>query len=278
MDHLVCRGRALTLDRVAIMGVLNVTPDSFSDGGLWLDPDAAVKHGVEMQEAGADIIDVGGESTRPDAAHVPAEEEARRILPVIRGIAGRCDALISVDTRKAEVAREAVASGAHIINDTMGEPSDKSIDQVALATGAAFILMHSRGTPATMREMTSYGDVVQEVRSFLERRAVELEDKGVARSAIAIDPGIGFAKTPEQNLSILKHLETITDLPWPLLIGTSRKSFIGSVLNVPETQRLEGTLATVVTSVIAGARIVRVHDVEPAVRAVRMIEAVMAAR
>lgn len=265
------------MERVAIMGVLNVTPDSFSDGGLWIDPDAAVKHAVEMHRDGADIIDVGGESTRPGADHVPAEEELRRILPVIRGISDSCDALISVDTRKAVVAQQAVAAGAHIINDTMGEPSDKSIDEVALETGAGMILMHSRGTPATMRKMTSYSDVVNEVRDFLERRAVELEEKGVERAAIAIDPGIGFAKTPQQNLTILKHLRQITDLPWPLLIGTSRKSFIGAVLDVPETQRLEGTLATVVVSIIGGARIVRVHDVEPALRTVRMTEAVSAA-
>lgn len=272
------QGWTLPLQQTAVMGVLNVTPDSFSDGGQWVDPQVAVKHALEMHAAGASIIDVGGESTRPGAQDVPESEELDRVLPVIQGIAESCDAIISIDTRKAEVARRAVDAGAHIINDTLGEATDHSIDQVAADTGAAVVVMHSRGTPATMRELTEYSDVVTDIRGFLERRAVQLEERGIPRTSIALDPGIGFAKTPAQNLVLLRRLDELTDLPWPLLVGTSRKSFIGAVLDLPEDQRLEGTLATVVASVMAGARIVRVHDVEAAVRAVRMIEAVMEAR
>lgn len=275
--YLQCRNKRLSLDRVAIMGVVNVTPDSFSDGGLWLDPDAAVKHALQMHEDGADIIDVGGESTRPGASDVPEEEELRRILPVVRGIRAASDVLISIDTRKAGVARRAVEAGADIINDTMGEPTDGSIDPVAADTGAAIVLMHSRGTPATMRQLTEYDDVVMHVRGFLENRALELESKGVPHASIAVDPGIGFAKTPAQNLSLLRRLREITDLERPVLIGTSRKSFIGAILDLPEGERLEGTLATTVASVMAGVSIVRVHDVQPALRAVRMAEAILGA-
>jgi len=274
---LVCRERSLPLERVAVMGVLNVTPDSFSDGGLWTEPAAAVAHAEEMHAAGAAIIDVGGESTRPGADHVPEAEELRRVLPIVEGIAAACDALISIDTRKASVARRAVEAGAHIINDTLGEASDGSIDEVAYETGAAIIVMHSRGTPATMRQLTEYTEIVGDVRSFLEARALGLEATGIPRSSIALDPGIGFAKTPAQNLSLLRRLGDLSSLQWPLLVGTSRKSFIGAVLDLPEEERSEGTLTTVVASVIGGARIVRVHEVEPTVRAVRMIEAVMGA-
>lgn len=272
--ELRCRGRVLALDRVAVMGVLNVTPDSFSDGGLWLDADKAVAHGLEMVEQGAWIIDIGGESTRPGAAAVPEDEELRRVLPVIEALAGATDAAISIDTRKPSVALRAVEAGATFINDTAGEISDREMDKVAASTGAAICVMHSRGTPATMRELTDYSDVVTEVRDFLERRANELRDLGVPDDSICLDPGIGFAKTPRQNLELLQRLEEITDLPWPILMGTSRKSFIGAVLDLPEDQRAEGTLATVVVSVLAGAKIVRVHDVREASRAVTMTEAV----
>lgn len=260
---------------VEVMGVLNVTPDSFSDGGLWFEPDAAVAHALEMIDQGASIIDVGGESTRPGAEHVPVDEELRRVLPVIEVLRAETDIEISIDTRKPEVARKAVAVGATLINDTAGEASDLEMDKVAAETGVKICVMHSRGTPATMRELTGYRDVVRDVRSFLEARAFALRDAGVADDKIILDPGIGFAKTPAQNLDLIRRLSEITDLPWPILVGTSRKSFIGAVLDLPEDQRIEGTLATVVLSVISGARIVRVHDVEPTVRAVRMTEAVM---
>ena len=256
------------------MGVLNVTPDSFSDGGLWLDADAAVHHARDMSERGAAIIDVGGESTRPNAEPVPEEEELRRVIPVIERLHDTIEAPISIDTRKASVARAAVDAGAAIVNDTLGE--EGSVADVAADTGAAIVVMHSRGTPRTMRALTGYDDVVEDVRTFLSVRGAELEKLGVGRDAIVLDPGFGFAKSPEQNLTLLHHLERITDLPYPILAGTSRKSFIGAVLDLPETERVEGTIATVVMAVTKGAKIVRVHDVEPVARALKMVEAVLA--
>lgn len=271
--NLRCKDRLLALDRVAIMGVLNVTPDSFSDGGLWIDPVPAMEHAVEMVEQGATIIDVGGESTRPDAAPVPEEEELRRVLPVIEGLRDKVDVPISIDTRKPSVARAALRAGASIVNDTLGEAG--SIAEVAAETGAAIVVMHSRGTPRTMRTLVDYDDLVGDVRAFLEAKAIELEEMGIASDAIALDPGFGFAKNPQQNLSLLNGLERITDLPYPVLAGTSRKSFIGVVLDLPEGERVEGTIATVVMAVAKGARIVRVHDVEPVARALKMAQAVM---
>jgi dihydropteroate synthase len=268
------RGLELALDRVAIMGVLNVTPDSFSDGGLWLDPDAAVKHALEMVQEGASIIDVGGESTRPGADDVPEEEELRRVIPVIRRLHAETEAAIAIDTRKVAVARKAVDAGAVIINDTSGEAGDETVDAAASEMGTAIIIMHSRGTPATMRALTEYGDVVRDVRDFLELRAEQLERAGVGHGSIVLDPGFGFAKDPEQNLTMLKRFEEFTSLPFPVLAGTSRKSFIGAVLDLPEDQRVEGTTATVALAVWKGARIVRVHDVEATVRTVRIVEAV----
>jgi dihydropteroate synthase len=275
--QLTCRGTAVPLENVAVMGVLNVTPDSFSDGGLWLDPDAAIKHGIEMATQGAAIIDVGGESTRPGAEAVTTDEELRRVLPVIEGLVDEIDAPISIDTRKPAVAERAVTAGAAIINDTAGEASERHMDRLAAESGAAIVVMHSRGTPATMRSLTDYGDVVTHVRDFLARRAEELQALGIAGDAFALDPGIGFAKNPEQNMVLLQRLDVITQLEPPILIGTSRKSFIGAALDLPEDQRLEGSIATVVMSVMKGAALVRVHDVEPTVRAVRMTEAILAA-
>jgi dihydropteroate synthase len=260
------------------MGILNVTPDSFSDGGLWFDKDAAVQHALEMEAQGAAIIDVGGESTRPGADSVPEDEEIRRVIPVVEALAASCGALISIDTRKASVARRAISAGASIINDTLGEATDHTMDAVAVESEAAIVVMHSRGTPATMKEMTSYGDVVAEVGAFLQRRAEELVAAGVSEDSIALDPGIGFAKDPRQNLALLARLEELSEGRFPLLVGTSRKSFIGATLDLPEDQRVEGSLATAVMAVTKGARIVRVHDVEPSVRAIRMAEAVLEAR
>jgi dihydropteroate synthase len=269
-----CKDGYLSLDRTALMGVLNVTPDSFSDGGLWLDAERAVNHGIEMAARGASIIDVGGESTRPGAEPVALEEELRRVIPVVEALNDRVDALISIDTRKPEVADRAVSAGATIINDTLGEATDRAMDEVAVRTGAAIVLMHSRGTPVTMRELTDYADVASDVRDWLDGRANELLETGVARDSICIDPGFGFAKTPEQNLSLLRRLEDIVELGFAVLVGTSRKSFIGATLDVVEGQRLEGTTATVAWSVMKGAHIVRVHDIEENARTVRMIEAI----
>lgn len=268
-----CRDRVLSLDRVAIMGVLNVTPDSFSDGGLWLDPERAVAHAIDMSERGAAILDVGGESTRPNAEPVAEEEELRRVIPVVEALSERVDVPISIDTRKAAVAHAAVEAGATIVNDTLGETG--SIAEVAAETGAAIAVMHSRGTPQTMRSLTEYEDLVEDVRRFLHQRARSFEEMGISSDAIVIDPGFGFAKSPAQNLALLNRMERIVDLGYPVLAGTSRKSFIGAVLDLPETERVEGTIATAVLAVAKGARIVRVHDVEPVARALRMTEAVL---
>jgi len=267
-----CKHRVLSFERTAIMGVVNVTPDSFSDGGLWLDPAAAIAHAVEMVEQGAAIIDVGGESTRPNADPVSEEQELHRVIPVIEGLGAAIDVPISIDTRKASVARAAVDAGASIVNDTLGEAG--SIADVAAETGSAIVVMHSRGTPQTMRSLIDYQDLVEDVRLFLRERATTFEQMGIGADAIVLDPGFGFAKSPQQNLTLLNRLERVVDLGYPVLAGTSRKSFIGAVLDLPEDQRVEGTIATAAIAVAKGARIVRVHDVQPIARAIRMVEAV----
>jgi dihydropteroate synthase len=268
------RDSYLPLDSVALMGVLNVTPDSFSDGGLWLDEKSAVGHGIEMGDAGAAIIDVGGESTRPGADPVTESEELRRVIPIVEQLvaAGR---IVSIDTRKPAVAKKAVAAGAQIVNDTLGEAGDESMDRVAAETGAALFVMHSRGTPQTMRGLTEYEDVVEDVAGWLEARLERAQEAGVPRDALVIDPGIGFAKNPEQNLELLARLDRFADIGFPVLVGTSRKSFMGAVMDLPVEERVEATAASVVWSVIKGAKLARVHDVREVARAVAMVEAIM---
>ena len=256
------------------MGVLNVTPDSFSDGGLWFDRGAAVKHALEMMEQGADVIDVGGESTRPGAEEVSEAEELRRVLPVVEAVAKQTDVPISIDTRKASVARAAVEAGASIVNDTGGEDADPEMGTVAAETGAGIVFMHSRGTPATMRTLTDYDDVVSDVAAFLRAGADRLEGIGVARDSIVLDPGFGFAKNAAQNLELLDRLDEIVALGYPVLAGTSRKSFIGAVLDLPETDRIEGTATTVTWAIARGAHVVRVHDVAQMGRVVAMAQAI----
>lgn len=265
----------LDLERAAVMGVLNVTPDSFSDGGRFTDSEGAVAHGLSMVAAGAAIVDVGGESSRPGAEPVPVQEELARVLGVITELRERSDVLISIDTRKPEVARLAVQAGAVIVNDTAGEASHPAMDQIAAETGAGIVVMHSRGTPETMTSLTHYGDVVEEVGIYLDTRAQRLERLGLERDSILLDPGFGFAKTSEQSLSLLRRLPEIAALGYPLLVGTSRKSFIGSALDVALEERLEGTLATFAWAVAEGARVVRGHDVSSILRTVRMTEAIM---
>jgi dihydropteroate synthase len=266
----------LSLDSVVLMGVLNVTPDSFSDGGLWLDAAAAVEHGLEMSGGGADIIDVGGESTRPGAQPVPEDEELRRVIPVVEELAAR-EKIVSIDTRKPAVAARAIAAGAQIVNDTLGEEGDGSMDRVAADSGSAIVLMHSRGTPQTMKELTEYDDVVGDVARWLKGRAQRAESAGVPRDAIVVDPGIGFAKTPGQNLAILSDLERVVSIGYPVMVGTSRKSFMGAILDLAVEARLEATEASVIWSVSKGARLARVHDVREVARAVAMVEAIMGA-
>lgn len=249
------------------MGVLNVTPDSFSDGGMWLDPSAALAHARQMAAEGADVIDVGGESTRPGATPVDAAEEMRRVLPVIEALAG--EVTVSIDTRKEEVARAAVSAGAAIINDVSA-----GLWPVAAETGAGWVAMHMRAEPADMQRHASYEDVVSEVHDYLVTRAAAAAEAGVRD--IWIDPGIGFAKTADHNLSLLKHLDRLVASGWPVLIGTSRKTFLGRLAAgpgedpLPPDHRLEGSVATAAWAVLAGVDMVRVHDVRPAVMAARL--------
>lgn len=259
------------------MGVLNVTPDSFSDGGRFLDVDRATAQALAMIEAGADIVDVGGESTRPGAAPVDADEEQRRVTPVIRAIrqAGR-GTVISVDTTKATVAEAALDAGAHIVNDISALRFDERMAAVARDSGAGVVLMHMRGTPQTMQQEPAYNDVVGEVRSFLEERIAAAEAAGIGRAQIAVDPGIGFGKTVAHNLALLARLETFRDLGCPMIVGTSRKSFIGRVLGREDpADRVWGTAATVAWAVSHGARVVRVHDVAAMRDVARMTVALM---
>jgi dihydropteroate synthase len=256
------------------MGVLNVTPDSFSDGGRWLDADAAIAHGRQMIAEGAHVIDVGGESTRPGATAVDAVEEARRVIPVIRALAG--DAVISVDTRKDSVARQAIAAGATILNDVSA-----SLWAVAAETGAEWVAMHMPGDPTSMQRHAHYNDVVAEVKAYLVERAEAAVAAGVSR--VWIDPGIGFGKTAQHNLSLLRHLDRLVETGYPVLVGTSRKAFLGPLTagqapgtppgpdTPPPGDRLEATVTTSTLAALAGAAMVRVHDVRPAIMAAQLI-------
>jgi dihydropteroate synthase len=246
------------------MGVLNVTPDSFSDGGRWLDTAAAVAHGRQLIDEGADIVDVGGESTRPGAHPVNPDEELRRVLPVVRALAG--EVTVSIDTRKEQVARAAVEAGASIINDVSA-----SLWETAADTGAAWVAMHMPADPTVMQQHAVYDDVVSEVLDFLSARAEKARSAGVDR--VWIDPGIGFGKTGRHNLLLLRHLDRFVASGWPVVIGTSRKSFLGALAPSPDGEpappgdRLEATVATTVWAMTRGVDIVRVHDVRPVVEA-----------
>jgi dihydropteroate synthase len=270
-----CRDRELPVfDRVHVMGILNVTPDSFSDGGLFLDRDAAVKHGIEMVQDGAEILDVGGESTRPGAEPVSLAEELDRAVPVIQGLVKEVNAAISIDTTKAEVAEAALEAGAIIINDVSAMSFDPGMAEVVATFDAGLILMHMLGEPRSMQKDPKYDDVVAEVSGALADWAGEAEASGISREQIALDPGIGFGKTKEHNLQLLKHLDRLVALRHPILVGPSRKSFIGMTLDVEVGERLEGTAAAVAWCVFAGANVVRVHDVKQMTRVVRMAEAI----
>lgn len=259
------------------MGILNVTPDSFSDGGRYFNVDAAVAHGVEMWEQGADLIDVGGESTRPGAEAVSASEELKRVVPVIRALR-REGIPVSIDSYKPEVAREAVAAGASVVNDVTGLRDPEMID-VLRDNDASVCIMHMQGNPQTMQERPRYRNVVVDVREYLVHAAMLAEDKGVARDRVWIDPGIGFGKTLSHNLTLLAHLDEFVRTGYPVLVGVSRKSFIGKVLGtesepVPVEHRREGTLAVESYAITQGVRIVRSHDVAASVRAADMLAAI----
>jgi len=273
------RGRRFLLGpRTWIMGIINVTPDSFSDGGRYFDTERAIARGLELAADGADILDVGGESTRPGSLPVPEAEELRRVVPVIGALRKRTPCLLSVDTTKAAVARAALDSGADIVNDTSAFRFDPAMPGEVARSGAGVILMHMQGTPLTMQRSPRYGDLLDEIRAFLGERIRMAEAAGIPRERIVVDPGIGFGKTFEDNLALLRRQEVFHELGRPLLLGFSRKAFLGRLLGLPPEERLEGTIAAAVLSVERGAHILRVHDVGPVVRAVRAAEAILGFR
>jgi dihydropteroate synthase len=259
--------------RTHIMGILNVTPDSFSDGGKFQNVDQAVRYAMKMVEDGADIIDVGGESTRPGSEPVPLDEELRRVIPVIERLVKLTNIPISVDTYKSEVAERALNSGAVIVNDISGLQFDKSMSKTVAQLKASIILMHIKGTPRTMQIAPEYKNLIEDVCSYLETSIRIAKENKIEQ--IIVDPGIGFGKTLQHNLEILRRLNEFKRFGFPILIGPSRKSFIGKILDLPVDQRLEGTIAAVVVGVMNGANIVRVHDVREVKRAVQVIDAIM---
>ncbi len=265
-------------ERTRVMGVLNVTPDSFYDGGRYWDPYTAVRHGQRLADEGADIIDVGGESTRPGAEPVDLEEELRRVIPVIERLKDRIEQPVSIDTRKAEVARRAMRAGARMVNDVSGLTADPEMVEAVASARVPVVIMHAAGTPADMQRNPGYRDTVGEIVDWLGARIEHAVEHGVRRSRIIIDPGIGFGKRISDNLLLIRSLASFQTLKRPILIGPSRKSFIGRVLDVEKDDRMEGTAAAVALSVANGAGIVRVHDVREMGRVVRMADAICRAR
>lgn len=270
-----CRGYRLELfTRTHVMGILNVTPDSFSNGGKYLNLRDAVQRAQEIVAEGADIIDVGGESTRPGSLPISPSEEIKRVVPVVERLAQTLDVPISVDTYKSEVARQALEAGAHLINDISGLRFDPQMAGVVAEYGAPVVVMHIKGTPRDMQQNPTYRDLLSEIAAYL-RKSIELATvAGISREKVIIDPGIGFGKTAQYNLKIIRRLRELTSLGQPILIGPSRKSFIGQVLDLPVEERLEGTAAAVALSILNGAHLVRVHDVKEMVRVARMTDAI----
>jgi len=259
MSLLHAGSHRLSLARPLIMGIVNVTPDSFSDGGRLGSAQAAIEHALKLQEAGADILDVGGESTRPGAAAVPVEEEIRRVLPVIEALAGR-GCVVSVDTMKPEVMRAALDAGAAMVNDVMALRAPGALEAVA-ASDAAVCLMHMQGEPQRMQQAPRYADVVEEVRQFLQDRVAACEAAGIGRERMVIDPGFGFGKTLEHNLALLRHLDRLAELGWPVLAGLSRKSMLGALTGRSVDEREFAGVAAHLMAVARGAKILRVHNV-----------------
>ena len=271
-----CAGKPLDLSQPRVMGILNVTPDSFSDGGRFFGRDQAIEQALRMQEEGAAIIDIGGESTRPGAADVPVQQELDRVIPLIEALAPALEVPISVDTSKPEVMRAAVEAGAGMINDVYALRRD-GVLEAAAGLEVPICLMHMQGQPRSMQQAPKYQDVVQEVRDFLLEQAARCEQAGISRHRLLLDPGFGFGKTLEHNLSLLKHLPQLVVEGYPILVGMSRKSMIGAVLEVPVEERLHGSVATATLAAWMGARIVRVHDVKATVEAMKMVAAVAGA-
>jgi len=263
---------------VLVMGVVNVTPDSFYDGGRYADTDEAVAHAVELVAQGADLLDIGGESTRPGAVPVPEAEEMRRVLPVIERLVGRVSVPLAVDTMKPAVAHAALAAGASIVNDVAANRTDPALWRIVAEFQAGYVCMHMQGTPQTMQLQPHYEDVLAEVEAFFRERLERLAEHGVAAEQVVLDVGLGFGKTVTHNLQLLAGLARFTRCNRPLLVGASRKSFIGAVLAADVRSRLPGSLACAAWAVAAGAQIIRAHDVAETVQVVRMIEAILAQR
>jgi dihydropteroate synthase len=257
------------------MGVINVTPDSFSDAGLHLDKDRAVARGLALEKQGADILDIGGESSRPGSEPVAEKEELKRIIPVIKELRKRAKILISVDTTKANVAEEALAAGADIVNDISAFRFDDRMPLLISETGVPVILMHMKGVPKTMQSNPYYENLYQEIQCFLEERITTATAYDIKREKIIIDPGIGFGKSLKHNLAIINNLHFLECLDRPILVGISRKSFIGKILNLPPQDRIAGTIASAVLSILRGAHILRIHDVENVKRAITVAEAIL---
>jgi dihydropteroate synthase len=261
-----------------VMGIVNVTPDSFFDGGRFLDAPAAVAHAWQLVEQGAEILDIGGESTRPGALPVSESEELRRVMPVIEQLAGRVKVPISIDTVKPGVARAALAAGASLVNDVAANRADTALWEAVVEARAGYVCMHMQGTPQTMQANPAYADVVQEVGEFFSERIQRLSNCGVGREQVILDPGIGFGKTVEHNLQLLGAARSFAGLERPLMMGISRKSFIGKLLGAELSARLPAALACACMAVAAGVQIVRAHDVAETVQAIRMTEAILAKR
>ena len=259
-----------------VMGIVNVTPDSFSDGGRFADANSAIQHARELVAQGAEILDIGGESTRPGATPIEESEELRRVIPVIEALAAEAKIPLSIDTMKPAVARAAIAAGASIVNDVAANRAESEMWRLVAESGAGYVCMHMRGTPQTMQSNPVYNDVVSDVSDFFNDRLQRLKASGVTANQVAIDPGIGFGKTINHNLQLLAGLSGFTRLGRPLLIGVSRKSFIGKLPGAEATDRLPGSLACAALAVEAGANIIRVHDVAETVQAVRLTEAILA--
>lgn len=270
------RGGSLVLgEKTQIMGILNTTPDSFSDGGRFLDPDVAIERALQMAEEGAHIIDIGGESTRPGSSPVSLEEEIKRVVPVVEKLAKNLDIPISIDSSKAEVAKRALDVGADIINDISALRTDDQMAKVVAKAGCPVILMHMKGIPSNMQQNPIYGSLVDEIISSLEESINIANEAGIDADNIIVDPGIGFGKTLSDNLQIINRADEFKALGKPLLIGPSRKSFIGEILGDKEEDRMEGTLTACVLSIVRGVHIIRVHDVKEAVRAAKLSDAIL---
>jgi dihydropteroate synthase len=266
--------RTIDLSKPVLMGVLNITPDSFSDGGRYYDLDAAIERLGQMVREGADIIDVGGESTRPGSEPVDKSDELDRVLPAIEAARASVEVPISIDTTKADVARAALEAGAEIVNDISGLRFDPDLGRLAAESGAGLVLMHIRGQPRTMQERIQYDDLIGEIRAELQDSVGWALDAGCRPEQLVVDPGIGFGKTAEQNLELIDELDRIGQLGYPVLVGPSRKSFIGKTLGLEVDDRLEASLAACVVALLRGARVFRVHDVMAARRALDMAEAI----